>query len=375
MSQELVPSDQNGYGVVLRERQILAGAGGVNAGAVTVEMERAIAEAQGQLILAKRFPRDLPAAFAELMESCKIPAMAEAAFYKVPRAGGTVSGPSIRLAEELVRVCGNIDYGHIELSRDDHKSEIEVFAWDKQTNVRRKRQVTVLHVIDTKNGPKACRDQKDIDDLIANKASKQMRGLMLSLIPPWMKQAAIDECKKTLAGDNGGKTIAQRVRDMTQAFSPFGVTVELLETHLGHKLDQTVADELVELSGIYNALREGGKPSEYFGSPEEDEKTDAAAALTAAGKADKSGDAKKVAGATKAQEKPKEAAQDQAKPETKTEGDKPASDAAGAAEEVKSAKEAETAAQIKPVEEPPEAEATAEPAGEPAPAARKEAVF
>ena len=35
----------------------------VNAGAVTIESDRAVAEAQGKLIIAKRFPRDEARAF------------------------------------------------------------------------------------------------------------------------------------------------------------------------------------------------------------------------------------------------------------------------------------------------------------------------
>ena len=58
---------------------------GANVGAVAIEQERAIAEVQGQLILAKRFPRDLNGSYAELMESCSLPAMANQAFYSVPK--------------------------------------------------------------------------------------------------------------------------------------------------------------------------------------------------------------------------------------------------------------------------------------------------
>src|ERR1700677_4288367 len=42
----------------------------LNEGAVAIESERAIAEAQGKLILAKRFPRDEGMAFDRVMEAC-----------------------------------------------------------------------------------------------------------------------------------------------------------------------------------------------------------------------------------------------------------------------------------------------------------------
>ena len=60
---------------------------------------------------------------------------------------------------------------------------------------------------------------------------------------------------------------------MTQAFAKFGVTTEHLEKRLGHKLDSMLLDELVEMMGIYNALREGEPASEYFGQQEAAEAT------------------------------------------------------------------------------------------------------
>lgn len=248
-----------------------------NAGAVAIEQERAIAEVQGQLILAKRFPRDLNAAYAELMESCSLPAMAQQAFYSVPNRG---TGPSIRLAEEIARVFSNFEFGHRELSRGDGKSEVEVYAWDKQTNNRSIRQITVMHTVDTKNGPKVLRDQADIDNRIANVASKQVRGRILAMMPKWLVQEAIDRCKATLAGTNN-EPISVRVRKMTQAFAQYGVNDKHLADYLGHSLDETTIDELVDLTGIYNALREGAKASDYFGAKEKEEKESDKASVNA----------------------------------------------------------------------------------------------
>lgn len=239
----------------------------INQGAVTIESERAIAEARGQMQLAKMFPRDLHAANAELMDACKLPSLAQVAFYSVPRGGGKVSGPSIRIAEEIARVWGNIEYGHRELSRGEGKSEIEVYAWDKQTNARTSRQMTVMHIIDTREGPKKMRDQKEIDDKIANVASKQLRGRILALLPKWLVESALEECRKTLAGDNT-LPLSERVRRMTTAFAQFGVTNAQLEKYIGHKLDEVNTDELVELVGVFNAIREGAKAADYFAPTE-----------------------------------------------------------------------------------------------------------
>lgn len=252
---------------------------GGNVGAVAIEQERAIAEAQGQLTLAKRFPRSMASCMQEFMDTCQSPDFAKTAFYSVPNRG---SGPSIRFAEEAARCYGNFQYGHRELSRSEGKSEIEVFAWDMQNNNYSKRQITVIHVVDTKSGPKKLVDQADIDNRIANVASKQMRGRILALLPKHLVAAGQEACKRTLAG-GGEKPLRERIAGMVQAFAKFGVTTNHLTDHLGHGVDDTTLDELADLMGIFQALRDGAKASEYFKLESQQQQADTAAAITQRG--------------------------------------------------------------------------------------------
>jgi hypothetical protein len=248
----------------------------LNVGAVSIEQERATAETRAQIQLAKMFPRNMNTAHAELMEACANKAFASDAFYSVPRGGGSVTGPSIRFAEEVARVYGHMEYGHREYSRSEGKSEVEVYAWDKQNNNRSIRQITVMHIIDTRQGPKPCKSQKEIDDLVANIASKQLRGRILALMPKWFVADALERCKKTLLGDNE-KPVSARVRDMVQAFSKFGVNAGHIEGYLGHKLETTMLDELIELTGVYNSLKEGRPAAEFFSQEAIEQMADAPA--------------------------------------------------------------------------------------------------
>lgn len=275
---------------------------GGNVGAIAIEQERAIAEAQGQLTLAKRFPRSMAGAMQEFLETCQSPDFAKTAFYSVPNRG---SGPSIRFAEEAARCYGNFQYGHRELSRHDGKSEIEVFAWDMQNNNYSKRQITVMHVVDTKNGPRKLIDQNDIDNRIANVASKQMRGRILALLPKHLVAAGQEACKRTIAG-GGEKPLRERISGMVQAFAKFGVTTKHLSDHLNHSVDDTTLDELADLMGVYNAIREGAKASEYFkqeAQQEAQQVADTATAITNRAKASKT-QTTKTAQPTETAEKP-----------------------------------------------------------------------
>jgi len=237
----------------------------VNAGAVSIESDRAVAEAQGKLIIAKRFPRDESRAYAAVIAACSRPALAEVAMYAFPRGKQTVTGPSIRLAEELARCWGNMSYGTRELSRKEGVSEMEAFAWDEETNVRSVQQFTVRHIRDKQGGGVRLIDERDIYEVTANNAARRLRARILAIIPPDIIEAAIEQCRKTVAGGSD-EPIKDRVRKMVVAFTKFGVTAEQLEKKLGHAIDETTPDEIADLTAIYTSLRDGAsKVGDWFG--------------------------------------------------------------------------------------------------------------
>ncbi|ECN9265242.1 hypothetical protein ZL58_14495 [Salmonella enterica subsp. enterica serovar Typhimurium] len=238
--------------------------GNVNAGAVTIEAQRAITEAQSKIQLAKMFPRNETEAFNKLLFSCSHPGFAEEAFYSLPRGNQKISGPSIRLAEEIARLYGNFTYGHRELSRSNGKSEVEVFAWDVENNNYTSRQITVVHVQDTKNGSYALHSQADIDTRIANIASKQLRGRILSLIPKWMLSEAIAKCRETLAGGQDKGQRDQRVQSLITRFAQKNVNKDALEKYLGHPIKLITDEEMADLFGVYTAIKEGSSINEFF---------------------------------------------------------------------------------------------------------------
>ena len=140
----------------------------INQGTIAIEANRAIAEAQGKLVIAKRFPRNQVDAFRNVMESCQRKGIAEKAFYSYKRGGQVVSGPTIRFAEELARCWGNIDYGIKELSQDDGKSEMQAYAWDLETNTISIQNFTNPHYRETKEGRKKLTSDRDIYEVNAN---------------------------------------------------------------------------------------------------------------------------------------------------------------------------------------------------------------
>ena len=247
----------------------------INQGTIAIEASRAIAEAQGKLVIAKRFPRDEVQSYAKAMEACQRPTMAAKAFYSFPRGGQTVEGPTIRFAEELARCWGNIDYGIKELSQDDGKSEMQAYAWDLETNAQSVQNFTNPHkrektdkrtktvIMETLTG------QRDIYENNANMATRRLRSRILAILPAWFVEDAIAECKKTLAGQNDTPLI-DRVKKMVVQFAKLGVTQEMIEKRLKRKIDTMTSDDFVEYVGIYNAIKGGeSKIADWFDAQKE----------------------------------------------------------------------------------------------------------
>lgn len=248
---------------------ITANLDNINQGTVAIEASRAIAEAQGKLIIAKRFPRDEIAAYAKAIEACQRPTMAEKAFYSYPRGGQTVEGPTIRFAEELARCWGNIDYGIKELSQDDGKSELQAYAWDLETNAQSVQNFTNPHQREAGRKMVTLTSQRDIYENNANMATRRLRSRILAILPAWFVEDAIAECKKTLAGKNDAPLV-DRIKKMVVSFAKLGVTQEQIERRLKRRVESMTADDLVEYIGIYNAIKGGeSRASEWFDAPVE----------------------------------------------------------------------------------------------------------
>ena len=241
----------------------------INQGTIAIEASRAIAEAQGKLVIAKRFPRDEVQSYAKAMEACQRPTMAAKAFYSFPRGGQTVEGPTIRFAEELARCWGNIDYGIKELSQDDGKSEMQAYAWDLETNAQSVQNFTNPHQREQGRKMVMLTSQRDIYENNANMATRRLRSRILAILPAWFVEDAIAECKKTLAGQNDTPLI-DRVKKMVVQFAKLGVTQEMIEKRLKRKIDTMTSDDFVEYVGIYNAIKGGeSKIADWFDAQKE----------------------------------------------------------------------------------------------------------
>lgn len=314
--QQLAPVQTEPPGNPFPNRRDLSA--GAAEGNIAIESERAIAEAQGKLVVAKRFPRDRYQAMEQVLDACKRKQFASSAIYSYTR-GEKVSGPSIRLAEELARCWGNVEYGLRELSNQPGYSEMEAYAWDLETNTYSAQRFTVRHIRERQQGDKELTGQRDIYEITANMGARRMRARILAILPDDYVDAAEQQCRLTIQ-EGSDEPLSARIERMRRAFERFNVTTQQLERYLGHKLGETTVDEIPDLQGVFNAIKDGNsKVGDFFG----------AAPLAGAQQGEGEGDAKpaaaskKKAAAKKTASKKKAAAAAQPKTEPEPPQDPP----------------------------------------------------
>lgn len=233
----------------------------------TAEMvtSRQTQEVQGQIVMAKRFPRNEIESYGRIIRACQRKSLAEQAMYEYPRGGQKVTGPSIRLAEAIAQNWGNIDFGFVELEQRGGESQVMAYAWDLETNTRQTKIFSVPHVRGTKKGNIPLTDPRDIYELVANQAARRVRACVLGIIPGDVIDAAIEQCNVTMM-DGADKPIIDLVRDMSNIFQKeFSVPLDAIEKYIGCKSEAFSMNDLVRLKKVYRSLKDGmAKREDYF---------------------------------------------------------------------------------------------------------------
>lgn len=235
------------------------GARGPASEATQIEQQRAIAEVQAMVIVARQSPRSEADAINRILESCNQIGLAQRAFFKFPRAGSTVSGSSIHLAVELARCWGNIVYGVKEMARHDIKGESEMiaYAWDLQTNARAETSFIVPHKRDKKGGPEWLSDMRDIYENNANNAARRLREMIFRVIPSYIRAQAEDACRATLERGDSEKPMAQRIADALFALEKLGISRARVEAKIGMSADRMTPVDLAALAISARSVKNG----------------------------------------------------------------------------------------------------------------------
>lgn len=232
------------------------------------------AEVQARYVMAVKMPRDIDVARARILKDCKRPRFAEAALYALPRGGTTITGPSIRMIEAVLRNWGNI-YSKTLVTHDSADSrKIRNFVTDLETNVTFDEEMIVPKTMERKrirDGVRALytRQNHKGETLYILPASpdevRQLQGAMVSrairnngkrIIPADILGEAIDIVNDTRRSQTAQDPDKTR-KDLADGFATLNISADDLKLYLKHPLDKCTPAELDDLRLLFVALREG----------------------------------------------------------------------------------------------------------------------
>ncbi|MEN7526981.1 hypothetical protein [Cupriavidus sp. DL-D2] len=243
--------------------------------ASTAVAAQAKAMVEARYVMAMQRPRDWDQVRQTLLRECRRPSFAhnKSAYYRKPIGQG-VEGLGIRFVEVALRCMTNVLVETTMIFEDDGKEVHRVSVTDLESNLTYPLDVRVSKTVERskpmddgsfismrKNsyGKATYTVPANDDDLLNKRAaqiSKAIRTLGLRIIPGDMQDEA-EEIIKAVRMDEAARDPDSERKKIADAFAGIGVKASDLVAYLGHALDNCSPTELVDLRGIYGAIKDG----------------------------------------------------------------------------------------------------------------------
>lgn len=243
------------------------------ASAAVAAQSKAMVEAR--YIMAIQRPRNWDQVRQDLVKECRRPSFAhnKSAFYIKPIGKG-VEGLGIRFVEVALRCMKNVLVETTMIFEDDFKEVHRVSVTDLESNLTYPLDVRVSKTVERAKpmddgsyisvrmnsyGKPSYTVTATDDDLLNKRAaliSKAIRTLGLRIIPGDMQDEAEEIIKSVRANKAAQDPDAER-KLIADSFAGIGVKAAELSEYLGHSLDSCSPAELVNLRGVYGAIRDG----------------------------------------------------------------------------------------------------------------------
>lgn len=241
----------------------------------TAVAAQAKAMVEARYVMALQRPRNWDQVRQDLMRECRRPSFAhnKSAYYRKPIGQG-VEGLGIRFVEVAMRCMTNVLVETSMVFEDTTKEIHRVSVTDLESNVTYPLDVRVSKTVERSkpmddgsyisvrtnsyNKPVFTVPANE-DDLLNKRAaqiSKAIRTLGLRIIPGDMQDEAEEIIKRVRLDQAAQDPDAER-KKIADAFAGLGVKVSDLVEYLGHTLDTCSPAELVDLRGIYGAIKDG----------------------------------------------------------------------------------------------------------------------
>lgn len=230
---------------------------------------------ESRYIMAMRNPRNWDAVRQDLIKECRRPSFAhnKSAYYIKPIGQG-VEGLGIRFVEVALRCMKNVLVETTMIFEDELKEVHRVSVTDLEANITYPLDVRVSKTVERakpnsdgsyisvrKNSyGKDTYTLVATDDDLLNKRgaliSKAIRTIGLRIIPGDLCDEA-EEIIKRIRLDKAAQDPDAERRNLVDAFAAISVSATDLISYLGHDIGKCSPAQLVNLRGIYGAIRDG----------------------------------------------------------------------------------------------------------------------
>lgn len=243
--------------------------------AATAVAAQAKAMVEARYIMALQRQRNWDQVRQDLLRECRRPAFAnnKSAYYRKPIGDG-VEGLGIRFVEVALRCMKNILVETTMVYEDGGKEVHRVSVTDLESNLTYPLDVRVSKTVERskpmddgsyismrKNsyGRAVYTVPATDDDLLNKRAaliSKAIRTIGLRVIPGDLQDEA-EDIIKSVRLDEAAKDPATERKKIVDAFDGINVRAADLTEYLGHDIAACSPQELVNLRGLYSAIKEG----------------------------------------------------------------------------------------------------------------------
>lgn len=242
--------------------------------AATALAAEAKATIEAHFTMALHRPRDVDDARTALLKECTRSSFAETAIYSKPIGKSRVQGASIRLVEQALRCWKNVITRVESISDTPETSIMRASVADMENNIVHSANILVQKTVErrqVKQGQEVLSSRlnsygertylvRATDDEMLNKTnalvSKAIRNVGLRVLPGWLLEEAMAECRRTMASDAKKNPDAARNK-LVDAFFRRGVKPAQIKEYLGHDIDQCTPAEFEELRFLYQGLDSG----------------------------------------------------------------------------------------------------------------------
>lgn len=220
------------------------------------------AEIDMQVATAKKWPRQISTVKKDMMSFATLDEeTAKGCFYKLPRGGKVIEGPSIRMAEIALSCYGNLRAATRvrEIVTEGPNPHVVVqgacLDLEKNVSVVIEKRRRILAKNDYKNGGKKAVDEDDINLAVNSCSAIALRDATFKVVPLALIKPVVDAAKRTAIGD--AKTLVERRGQMIDSFGKMGITPQRIFHALSKKgIDDIGLEEMETLAGFWTAIKE-----------------------------------------------------------------------------------------------------------------------